>query len=333
MWRIGYYLATLRPKLIICYDAYKMGPYLRSVVKWPCRIILSQRGESYWLDSRAGAELYSLRYFDAVWLLSLASYITDRSNLPAYETPVYLLPNGVDTNRFRPVAAEQRAQIKSEWGLPPNTLVVLYLSRLVPKKGAHLLVQCWADVVCKIPNALLWIMGSGDNSYRTRLEAMATALGVTRSIRFQGSVSAENSHRVYQAADVFVLPTLCSEGMSNALLEAMASGLPCVVAEHNSAAASYSRSDVLFVPAPNVDGAFVDPLVSLLSDPARRNDLGSNARRAVAENYSEQAAFARIRSFFGKQLDLVDGINRRAGLTEQEQRNADDPRLSPQRTQ
>jgi phosphatidyl-myo-inositol dimannoside synthase len=162
-------------------------------------------------------------------------------------------------------------------------------------------------VVRGLPNAILWIVGSDDPSYEARLKAEAAALGAAGSIRFQGSVPSESSHQVYQAADVFAFPTLCSEGMSLSLLEAMASGLPCVVAEHASATASHSARDVLFVGMPNLDGAFVEPIVDLLKRPERREYLGAAARHAICGKYSEELALGRIRSCFCKELAFVNG--------------------------
>ncbi|HLI02240.1 MAG TPA: glycosyltransferase family 4 protein [Acidimicrobiales bacterium] len=172
---------------------------------------------------------------------------------------VVVLPNGVDTDRFRPVAGDaERAALRARLGLPPAGMVVLFVGRFVPKKGFDRLLAA-AD-----PRYLL-VFAGGD----------APAAAVSRSgVRWLGRLDHEELADVYRAADVLAAPSV-GERSTLVMLEAMASGLPVVVSEAQPAAG------VVFArPEPE---ALRDALLGLTADPARRAALGAAARaHAVA---------------------------------------------------
>jgi glycosyltransferase involved in cell wall biosynthesis len=304
-WNVLRELPRLRPRLVVCYDAYKLGPLLRRIVDWPCRLVYSQHGLTYNLTAAGGAELYSLQSFDVFWVLTKASYRIDRARYAVYEPEVAVLPNGVDVDRFRPATGEERHGLRREFGLPESDPVVLYFSRLVAKKGIHLVVESWPNVLKEVPSAHLWIVGGGDPAFRRALEHRVEAMGIRDRVRFQGPVPAEEAERYYRAADAFVFPTLWGEGMAFAILEALACGLGAVVAEHDGAREMYSDEEVLFVRDPNLAGAFVEPLVKLLNNPSLRASLGARGRRRIEQQHSAGAALERIRRFYARQLSLV----------------------------
>lgn len=141
LWGVLETLPRLRPKIVICQDNYKFGALLRRNINWPCRLILWQHGLSYHLPTARASQLYSLKSFDQVCVLSRAAYQHDRERMSAYEPIVQIMPNWVDTNRFQPATEAARSELRTRWSLPPDKQIVLWLSRLVPKKGAHALLQ------------------------------------------------------------------------------------------------------------------------------------------------------------------------------------------------
>lgn len=308
-WQTLKVLPKIRPRLIVCYDGYKLGPLLRQVIDWPCRIVLSQMGLSYYLPPGNAQLLYSLKSFDAVWLLTHATYRFDRKRMAAYELLVKVLPLGVDVENHKPVNEAEKQNIRSRWGLPQDSLVVLLLSRLVPKKGAHVVLESWPEILREVPNAYLWIVGGGDQDYEGYLQNLIQALGVSDTARLQGAVPAEVTASCYQASDLYVFPTLTVEGQSLALLEGMSSGVACVASDHEGARDIYSSDEVLFVEDPNIEDAFVEPVVRLLRDPHLREKMGASASALVRQRYSYELMFARIREFYRRQLDLVGDRN------------------------
>lgn len=104
---------------------------------------------------------------------------------------------------------------------------LLFLSRVHPKKGVDLLIRATAELRRSFPELQVFIAGPGDESYIAQLRNLATELNIASSIHFLGMVRGETKLSLYQAADVFVLPTH-QENFGIVLPEAMACGLPVV---------------------------------------------------------------------------------------------------------
>ena len=124
---------------------------------------------------------------------------------------ISVIPNGVDTRTFYPADS-----------LPP-TFEILTVARLIPRKGLNHLINALA----LLPDyCSLTIIGSGTEG--DALKKQARDLQIEDRVRFLGAMPHEWLPKHYRAASVFVLPSL-NEGMSNTVLEAMASGLPVVL--------------------------------------------------------------------------------------------------------
>lgn len=134
------------------------------------------------------------------------------------------IPNGVDTSYFHPVDEVEKEVIKKNLGLP-NKKIVIYVGWLSPKKDLYTLLKAWRDVNKSYEYAHLILVGDGPQ--RDSLKAYAIEAGISDSVTITGCWI-ENIKDYFASSDVFVLPSR-AEGMSNALLEAMASGLPAVV--------------------------------------------------------------------------------------------------------
>lgn len=186
---------------------------------------------------------------------------------------IQLIPNGVDIIRFTPTNTDSFIGERSQ--------IVICISRLNYEKGIDVLLQAWRLVHEQIIQARLIIVGNGD--IQIQLERMAKALGITDSVEFAGLQSDIPSqlHR----GGLAVLPSR-AEGMSNALLEAMACGLPCV-ATRVSGSEDIIRHGVngLLVESEDYQG-MAQALLTLLSDPALAQKYGKAARATIENNYS-----------------------------------------------
>jgi glycosyltransferase involved in cell wall biosynthesis len=125
-----------------------------------------------------------------------------------------VIPNGVDTKKFRPGESRRR-----EFGLPSDQLIVLMVSALIPSKR----VEAGIEAVSQIPNAHLVV--AGDGPLRQSLEARAAGLLPGRFTRLL--VGSEEMPQLYRSADVF-LHLSKEEAFGNVFVEAMACGLPIV---------------------------------------------------------------------------------------------------------
>jgi D-inositol-3-phosphate glycosyltransferase len=132
-----------------------------------------------------------------------------------------VLPNGVDTRRFSPVPAQERAALRAAFGLPEKGTIALSVRRLTLKNGIDTLME--AAVLA--PNVHFALAGSGPD--RRKLDAFVGQRGL-RNVSALGYVPDDKLPDLYRAADLFVLPSHSGEGMPLVILEAFASGVPCV---------------------------------------------------------------------------------------------------------
>jgi glycosyltransferase involved in cell wall biosynthesis len=170
------------------------------------------------------------------------------------------IPNGVEV---QPLGDPARA--RAQLGIAPDARVILYVGRLDREKGTRLLAEAWPLV--RAPHATLIVAGDGPER---DLLVGADVRGIVTNVT-----------AYYTAADVFVLPSE-SEGISNALLEAMASGLPVIATDvgGNRAVIANDRVGVLVQRDARAFAAAID---SVLADP---RELGAAARAHVAQHWS-----------------------------------------------
>ena len=161
---------------------------------------------------------------------------------------------------------------------------LLYVGRVVEQKGVETAIQTLARLPA---DAELRIVGPGDEPYRRRLERLATSLGVTDRIRFDGPRPRTELVEVYRSADAVLFPVAWAEPWGLVPLEAMALGRP-VVATGRGGSGEYlaDRHNALLFDAGDADG-LAAALRSLAGDPALRERLRKGGRE-TAERYSEQ---------------------------------------------
>lgn len=199
----------------------------------------------------------------------------ERTSTPAPR--IVPIPNGV------PVA-EQAWQRRPGWREAPRAV---FLGRLAPEKGLEVLVRAWSRVVREQPAARLELVGEGPE--RGRLEAEVERLGLAGSVALPGM--AGDIAAVLRGADLFVLPSR-EEGMSIALLEAMALGMPLVVSSipGNRRLVADFRHGRLF--ARDDEAALAAAILDQWADLDRALHMGRAARSLVQQKYSI-AAMAR----------------------------------------
>ncbi|PNS08149.1 glycosyltransferase [Solilutibacter silvestris] len=192
-----------------------------------------------------------------------------------------VIPNGVDTLRYRPREATWREARRRALGLGVDTVVFCCVARLTEVKCPLVLVDAFARLHAEYPDVRLLLAGDGPMADEVRRKVDAS--GLAGNIDLLGSIDAVDD--LLPACDVAVLAS-SSEGMSNALLEAMACGLP-VVATAVGGNLQLVKPGVNGVLVPAHDpAAFAEAMLSLARDAHRRHDLGQRARRIVEEEFS-----------------------------------------------
>lgn len=183
------------------------------------------------------------------------------------------IPNGVEIERIQP---------KADYGLG-SEVTVIFLGRLHPQKGIDVLLSAFKQVREKLSQFSWRLMLVGEGTRRPQYEAMADQLSIGPWVEFRGQVA--DPYPLLGQSDIFVLPSR-SEGMSNALLEAMAHGLPCIVTDidGNHDAIQHNQNGLLM----GLDDVQVltDAIASLATDQKLRERLGQEAVRTVRDRYS-----------------------------------------------
>ncbi len=164
--------------------------------------------------------------------------------------------------------------------------LVLFLSRLHPKKGLDLLIEAWARVAGQHPGASLVIAGPDAEGMQAKLVSLAMARGVDAQVCFTGMLAGAMKWSALDAAECYVLPSY-SEGLSMALLEAMGVGVP-VIATHACNMPEITAAHVGWEIDANAD-ALTAALQTLLDRPADENwAMGRNGAQLIASRYTPE---------------------------------------------
>ncbi len=153
------------------------------------------------------------------------SRFTQDKLLDVYRVPVSkitVIPGGVDLNRFQPV--KDKHGVRARLGLPAEKTILLTVRGLEPRMGIENLIRAMADIVPSFPDIFLVVGGNGP--LKESLAILTRQLGLEQYVQFTGFISEEVLPLYYQAADLFVLPTVELEGFGLVTLEALASGTP-----------------------------------------------------------------------------------------------------------
>jgi glycosyltransferase involved in cell wall biosynthesis len=203
-----------------------------------------------------------------------------------------VVENGIDTERFR-VDAAGRERLRAAWRVPPRALLAGVVARLDPMKG-HRDFLCAAALLARRRKDLRFVcIGGGPDSVRGELRAAASALGLETVLTWAGEE--RDMAAAYSALDVAVSCSVFGEGFSNAIGEAMACGVPCVVTDVGDSARIVG--DAGLVVPPRDPAALAQGVLRMLercahgdyADPARRSEVN---RARVRENFSVERMVA-----------------------------------------
>jgi glycosyltransferase involved in cell wall biosynthesis len=139
---------------------------------------------------------------------------------------VVVIPNGIDTERFHPDLMA-RSRIRSEWGISEHEKLIGLVSRLDPQKDHPTFLQAAAVLVKTRKDMPFVCVGGGPDEYRATLQTLAKSLGLEERLQWVGI--REDMPAVHNALDICISSSAYGEGVSNAIGEAMACGVPCVV--------------------------------------------------------------------------------------------------------
>jgi glycosyltransferase involved in cell wall biosynthesis len=218
--------------------------------------------------------------------------------LPAsLQSRVTVILNGVDTDMFHPQI--DGGPVRQELGIPKDDLVIGHLARLTPWKGQHYLIEAFARIADKHPNASLLLVGAplfDNDSYQRKLKGLVAQLGLESRVRFAGY--RHDTPQVLAAMDVFGFTSIEKDTSPLALLSAMSCGLPIVAFDIAGVREVMSNdNDVRLAPVEDIEALSI-ALSDVIADPKLRRDLGTAARRLALSEFSIDKCAEKIEEVF-----------------------------------
>lgn len=215
-------------------------------------------------------------------LIVTISHYSKKKILQYYDVDpakIRLVPNGVDTTRFTPIG--EYKQIKQYTSLN-NPQIILFVGRLIPRKGVGYLIEAAKQVIKERKNTLFVLVGNGP--LRSQLTSDVIAAGLKPNFAFLGDVSEDDLPKLYRYADVFAFPSL-QEGQGIVLLEAQASATPVVAFKVSGVIEAVRDKETGVLVEPAVD-TLVEAILKLLSDSSLREKMGAQGREFILKEFS-----------------------------------------------
>ena len=226
-------------------------------------------------------------------------------------TPVTVIHNTLDTQRFSPRPETERRAVRDELGLPQDAQVVGMIGSVQKVKGHFVLAEAAVRVAREVPDVRFLIVGGGSH----RATAAARARGMLgqprdnlerlrRTIRRSGLESRfvfsgfrTDIPAVVSAMDVLAFPSLAPEGFGRPLIEAMAMALPVVATDVGPTREITGPDSAVLVP-PGGPAHLGEALIALLKDERRRREMGEAGRRRFLEHFEIGPAVRRVEDVY-----------------------------------
>lgn len=242
-----------------------------------------------------------LRHADAIVGCSRFVAQGARDRFPEYADRSATVYNAVDTNQFTPAPE------------PARNRRILYVGRISPEKGIHVLVDAFAEVLKRVPDVTLDLVGGelfqgrqmlidlsndaltlelasfGDSGYREQVERRL-APAVAQRVRFRGAIPNCELPEIYRTAEIVVSPSVCYEGFGIPAAEAAASGLPVIVTRAGGLAELVVDGVTGYVVDRGDSGQLARAMTQLLLDDGARRSMGFEGRKRAVELFSWEAS-------------------------------------------
>jgi glycosyltransferase involved in cell wall biosynthesis len=204
----------------------------------------------------------------------------------------FVTPNIVEMSQFHDLP--NRGAFRAEYGIDPNTKILLHYGRIARVKGIEYLIKALARLRQQQRSVILAIVGGDDENHKSDLDKLADHLGVSGAIVYTGLLDREAGKKAFIDSDIFVLPSL-SENFGLSVVEAMACGLPVVISDNVGLAHEITRANAgVVVTLDREAEALTKELEALLDDDPKRCEFAERGRRFARERYDEPAVAERI---------------------------------------
>lgn len=211
-----------------------------------------------------------------------------------------ICPLGVDVANYNPEATDARQPVASEMQRP---FTVLCVGRLTPAKGQHLLIEACAKLRDWGHAFRLVLVGTGPDE--ASLRSLSHALELDDMVQFTGAQNQDEVRAWYRRSDVFALPSF-AEGIPVVLMEAMASGVPCLTTRITGIPELIRDGIDGMLVTPSDVQELADSLALLKDDPELRREMGESGRQRVAQCYNLPDNVTRLAGIFRARLRSLE---------------------------
>jgi len=203
---------------------------------------------------------------------------------------VVTIYNGLELEKVN--ACSPTPYVRASLGLGEGVPIITTVGNIRRIKGIDVLVETASRVVREIPQATFLVIGrSCEADYRQELVEQIAARGIEKNIRFMGESS--DVMAFLKASDIFLLPSR-SEGFSNALIEAMGCGLPCIATKVGGNAEAIEDGKNGYLIASGDAQAAANCIVTLSADQALRSRMSAAARATVEARFTAQVMIQKL---------------------------------------
>jgi glycosyltransferase involved in cell wall biosynthesis len=215
---------------------------------------------------------------------------------------VVTIPNGIEIEKL--AAANSSAALYHSLRLEDAAPLIVTVGHIRRVKGFDVLLHAAAEVCRVYPKAIFLIVGSVQEPACDRdLRDLAGQLNLERNVRFLGKMENDSVWSLLKLCDVFCQPSR-SEGMSNALLEAMGCGLPCVATAVGGTPEVLEDGRTGYVVPSEDPHAAANRILALLGDPERARSMGNLARLVIEEKFSAQGMIRNMAGMYDQLLGV-----------------------------
>ena len=207
---------------------------------------------------------------------------------------ITIIPNGVDTDQFAP--RSPNFDIRTTYDIPREAPLLITVGRLEREKGVHLTIEALQEL--RSQNVHLLIVGKGREI--SRLKGLAASAGLSARVHFAGFVGHQKLPNLYNAADLFLMPTLRQEGHPLVLVEAMACGLPIVASRIGGIPSIVDEGQTGSLIPPGDAKALTKQIDILLSVPERTRAMGVASRSRAVREFSVEGMITETEEVFIK---------------------------------
>ena len=197
------------------------------------------------------------------------------------KTPITIAPNGIHRQDFEKLPNPEL--FYQQFPDTRNKTLILFLGRIDPKKGLDLLATAFGKIQTQFPQAHLIVAGPDNIGFLPKAKDYFAKAGCLEAVTFTGILTGSLKYAALAAANIYVAPSY-SEGFSMSVLEAMASGLPCVITTGCNFPEA-AKANAAYVVDINAD-AIANALTNCLQSPQEAKEMGTRARQLIFEQYT-----------------------------------------------